>query len=200
MLGSQVRCAQCEFILTVEFKEKQAAGTQDASKGGGVGEADGIGQKLSFVAEPTWSLRIPEGTEFGPVDRGTLDNWVRQGRVSADCRVRAEGDSEWKLALHLYSELDEGNPFVSKGNPNLVRHRGNLVLALALAGCLVPLFSVIPAIMGTRDLRRMSKGQMDSSGEVSTRAAQAISMVASIIWIGAAALGLLTLLVQLLAT
>ncbi|MFO0819236.1 MAG: hypothetical protein U1A77_14915 [Pirellulales bacterium] len=45
-----------------------------------------------------WSLLTPEGLNYGPVTRDTLERWVREGRVTGDCRVRCVGDETWRSA------------------------------------------------------------------------------------------------------
>ncbi len=40
-------------------------------------------------------LHLPDGTEYGPVDRATLEAWSREGRLPADTLVWPEGAPEW---------------------------------------------------------------------------------------------------------
>ena len=67
-------------------------------------------------------------------------------------------------------------------------------LVLALIGCFVPFLSLLPAVLGTSDLRRIQSGKVDPSGESLTRAGQIIAMVATMFWLAAFAVGLLVLL------
>ena len=202
MQGQDVRCPKCEFVFVANPAVKMASG----SGGEHVSVTDGEPTDSEPVIpnDPSpecWFLRIPEGNEFGPVDRATLDNWVREGRISHDCELRDAGTDVWNAATVEYPVLQEGNPFASTADPHLKRlkpHRGTLVLGLSIAGCFVPFLSMIPAMIGTRDLHEMSAGRMDPGGEATTRAGQAISMVASMIWIGAFAIALLGMLIQLI--
>jgi hypothetical protein len=41
------------------------------------------------------------------VDRGELDRWSREGRVTADCQVLPEGSDQWQWATDLYPHLSE---------------------------------------------------------------------------------------------
>jgi hypothetical protein len=43
-------------------------------------------------------LHLPDGTEYGPVDRATLEAWSHEGRLPAETLVWPEGAPEW-LAL-----------------------------------------------------------------------------------------------------
>ncbi len=50
-------------------------------------------------------LRDAERTEYGPVPKKLLDQWVAEGRVSADAKIlRADWD-KWKRAAQIYPEL-----------------------------------------------------------------------------------------------
>jgi len=40
-------------------------------------------------------LHLPDGTEYGPVDRATLEAWSRDGRLPAETLVWPEGAPEW---------------------------------------------------------------------------------------------------------
>lgn len=65
-------------------------------------------------AEPAarWLLKIPEGEVFGPVARSELNQWVEEGRVSADCLVSTAGSETWRAAVELFPELaEEASPF-----------------------------------------------------------------------------------------
>ena len=242
LVGQQVRCPKCEYVVEVtadetseshsvskdlaseqraadsfeaatHARESESAtqnidvahpveGQDSAQEHVSVDEAE----KLPWETAKEWYLKIPEGLDFGPTSLEQLDQWVTQGRVSAACKVRYDQE-DWQAASDFYSELVEaGNPFEQKpvgtvaatsSTParHLEPHRGTLVLSLAIAGCIVPFLSVWPAVIGTRDLRLMSLGKMDPSGNAMTRSGQAIAMVASMIWFGAFAIGLLAILI-----
>jgi hypothetical protein len=40
-------------------------------------------------------LHLPDGTQYGPIDRATLETWSREGRLPADTLVWPEGAPEW---------------------------------------------------------------------------------------------------------
>jgi len=157
--------------------------------------------KKTGVAE-NWYLRIPEGKVYGPVNQLEFESWIEEGRVSADCRMRRDTETEWSLATEIYPVLAmEGNPFaeepIDKSKVgDFAPHRGAMMFALSIIGCVVPFVSFWPAVMGTRDLHRMNQGKLDPRGDTLTRAGQAIAMISSMIWISAFALGLLVLLIQ----
>jgi|GEM_PF-363467 len=243
LVGEQVRCPRCEFVVEVTVNEAQeptskskdepsertesleertgavsSSGVPTQETESQLNKSDAHESEAVLDAEPVheqeplpwetakeWFLKIPEGLEFGPNSLERLDQWVTQGRVSASCKVRYDKE-DWQAAGDFYPELvEDGNPFGQKlvsavgtsAAPvrHLEPHRGTLVLSLAIAGCVVPFLSVWPAVIGTRDLRLMSLGKMDPSGDAMTRSGQAIAMVASMIWFGAFAIGLLAILI-----
>jgi hypothetical protein len=40
-------------------------------------------------------LHFPDGTEYGPIDRNTLETWHREGRIPGDALVWPDGAPEW---------------------------------------------------------------------------------------------------------
>ncbi len=54
-----------------------------------------------------WRLRTPEMIDYGPVDRETLERWVREGRVTGDCEVCVAGTNLWRRADVVFPVLDE---------------------------------------------------------------------------------------------
>lgn len=211
--GKDVRCPSCDAVFRVPEPNSDRHDDlhkNNAPKWEGTDESDDNGSvpsenEKALVDQEViekWYLRIPEGNVYGPVNQLEFENWIEEGRVSADCRLRRESDMEWSLATDEYPVLAmEGNPFseVTPYTPkaeNLIPHRGAMIFALSIAGCVVPFVSFWPAVMGTRDLHRMNQGKLDPSGDALTRAGQAIAMISSMIWISAFAIGLLVLLIQ----
>lgn len=202
LVGGEVRCPKCEYVIQVQQETAESEASEQTS-------ADRVESTTNGTTEEehAWHLRIPEGRVYGPVDKKILDQWVTEGRVSHDCEVRHDGSTEddWHSAVITYPMLrEEGNPFRTRrstGVPQRLKpHRGPLIFALAIAGCLVPFLSIWPAILGTRDLRQMNLGRMDASGDVLTRAGQAVAMVSSMIWVGAFGIAMLALLIHFFGT
>lgn len=48
-------------------------------------------------------LHLPDGTQYGPIDRATLEDWRREGRLPDDTLVWPEGAPEW---ISLASALE----------------------------------------------------------------------------------------------
>jgi hypothetical protein len=58
-------------------------------------------------------LHLPDGTEYGPVDRATFEAWSREGRLPADTLVWPEGAPEW-IPLGKALALPAPAPSVAK--------------------------------------------------------------------------------------
>ncbi len=54
-------------------------------------------------------LHLPDGTEYGPVDRATLESWAREGRLPAETLVWPEGAPEW-VSLAAALAAPEASP------------------------------------------------------------------------------------------
>jgi TM2 domain-containing membrane protein YozV len=52
-----------------------------------------------------WFMSTPEGQQFGPVDKGRLDQWEREGRLVAGCFVRRASEIKWSPAVDYYPWL-----------------------------------------------------------------------------------------------
>jgi len=178
--GLKARCPACNVIYQV-------------------GEA---GSEAPRTAMAEWRLRTPEGQIYGPVDKAEMDQWVVEGRVTADCQLSTDY-SGWQDADRCYPVLREipapvtaesagdepqgtRNPYASPtGRPSEPRyrytspHRGAVVLTLGILSWMVgcPIFGLIAWIMGSTDLREMRLGRMDPSGQGLTQAGQIIGMI-----------------------
>lgn len=63
-------------------------------------------------------------------------------------------------------------------------HRGGLILTFALLGWFVcPIFAVVAWSMGSEDLSKIRRGQMDPAGQGLTQAGQVLGMIQSILFL-----------------
>lgn len=83
--GQRVKCPQCQYFLTVP------SASPSTSKAAG--------------DTRRWYLRTPDGATYGPVPRGELDEWMSEGRVTADCQVLEDGSSQWRWASEMFPQL-----------------------------------------------------------------------------------------------
>jgi hypothetical protein len=131
-----------------------------------------------------WRMRTPEGQTYGPVRKSDLDDWVAEGRVSSDCMLSSDANTNWVPADAVYPALTESRrPSPVASTRPVARyvagHRGGLILALGIiswaVGC--PIFGICAWVMGSADLREMRAGRMDPSGSGLTQAGQIIGML-----------------------
>src|SRR5262245_33605456 len=56
---------------------------------------------------PQYTLHLPDGTEYGPVDLATLQAWRQEGRIPKEALVWKEGTPDWVSADALLGGADE---------------------------------------------------------------------------------------------
>ena len=149
-----------------------------------------------------------------------LDDWVCEGRVADDCLLRRDGTSNWNSAALTYPEIaaitvprsspvesDDGRLHDPAVEPTMngadavavvfpKSQRGLVVLLLGIAGfvALCPIFSVLAWVWGSADLREMKMGRMDYRELRATQAGRLLGMVAALLWIVAAVIGMFVML------
>ncbi|MCO6454638.1 MAG: hypothetical protein J5I93_04985 [Pirellulaceae bacterium] len=168
------------------------------------------------TAEGGWTLRTPEGQEFGPVPKAELDRWAAEGRVSHDCELRVAGGG-WRAADQVYPELrPQPLPALPStasatgdgplaGRPGgdtpasktyALPDRGEMILSLAILGWLVcPILSVAAWVMGTADLNEMRAGRMDPRSQGLTQAGRIMGMLHALTLIVAMVVAMFVMLV-----
>lgn len=158
-------------------------------------------------ASATWWLDTPEGVYYGPIGQAQLDQWVLEGRVTQECRIREAADLPWKEAVEYYpvliaaadtsppmhadapmplaaefAESLTGDAGKTSATRRLQAHRGGLILMLGIVGLIsCPLFGLLAWILGARDLRLMQAQLMDSRGQSLTQAGQIVGMFATLV-------------------
>ena len=63
-----------------------------------------------------WRLKMETGEEYGPIPKRELDQWIQEGRLTADCQVLKEGGAQWQWASDVYPSL--ASPTASPTNAN----------------------------------------------------------------------------------
>ena len=94
--GKRVRCPKCQEIIQVPALSP----TEPAPSG----------EAVSPAAPELWHLQTEDGETYGPVAKSEIDDWVSEGRVTADCQLLREGDDQWQWATEVYPQLEEGAP------------------------------------------------------------------------------------------
>ncbi|HTN74755.1 MAG TPA: hypothetical protein VL096_05890, partial [Pirellulaceae bacterium] len=57
-----------------------------------------------------WYLLLEQGQQYGPVPRLELDQWYREGRITAQCQLLLEGSPSWQWAPTIYPALGSAAP------------------------------------------------------------------------------------------
>lgn len=121
--GKRVLCPQCQGVVRVPSRSE--AHTE---------------------AETRWLVRTEDGTIYGPVSRGELDEWVQEGRVRASCHISSEHGEEWIWASEMFPQLTSFRPTACEApaadprnpyDPRSVSDKSRLVAGLL--GLLLPL-------------------------------------------------------------
>ena len=87
--GKRVKCPGCQTVLSVP-----AAGG-GSSAGSAVGAAK-------------YHLKTEDGQTFGPVPKNELDEWMNEGRITAECQLLKDGADQWQWATDIYPQLEGG--------------------------------------------------------------------------------------------
>lgn len=187
----QARCPACNTIYVVP---------------GGVAASP---EPAAADTNDHWYMKTPEGQVYGSVTKAELDRWLADGRISAECTLRTEGDPDWRPADEYYGTLNPRprgavaasatvpsparvGPAAQAASPDFlarasysVPHRGGIILALGILCWLFtcPVFSVMAWIMGASDLREMRAGRMDAQGMGLTQAGHILGVIYSLLWI-----------------
>ena len=58
----------------------------------------------------SYTVKLPDGNEYGPVDLATLRSWHEEGRITADTWVWPEGSPEWLTLMDVLAGAGEQAP------------------------------------------------------------------------------------------
>ena len=89
--GGKVRCPNCQTVLQVA----------EASAVSSISSLSSV----QPVASQQWYLKLEDGTDYGPVERTELDQWLTEGRITARCQLLSKGSQQWVWAGDVYPQL-----------------------------------------------------------------------------------------------
>ncbi|MEX2173417.1 MAG: hypothetical protein WD872_03590 [Pirellulaceae bacterium] len=180
--GKLAKCPHCQTVYTVPQSAVAAAWGTGQATGGAIAAGD------------RWHLKTPDGLTFGPVTRGELDRWLREGRIAPQSQILHEGAGHWVWAGQIYPDLaaqaaataaalqakadsaNALNPHAPGGAQGAgypgssfqEPHHGALILVLSLLGMfgffMCETLSVVAVALALIDLSKMKRGVMDPSG------------------------------------
>jgi hypothetical protein len=58
----------------------------------------------------SYTVKLPDGNEYGPVDLGTLRSWHEEGRIGPDTWVWPEGSPEWLTLMDVLAGAGQDGP------------------------------------------------------------------------------------------
>ena len=133
-----------------------ACGAPLAASAPFAGRAGEPGGSWDAAAAAVWWLLGEDGREYGPVSKTELDQWYREGRVSARCRIRQGSAAPWVPASTVYPSL-AGLGVSPTGVPASVAPEGEgeqrqFIVALLLA--------ILPLFAGLSGLHRLYTGHI----------------------------------------
>jgi len=190
--GKTARCPGCQTIYTVpQPNAPQQPIVWQTAPAVGAGQPD------------RWHLKSTDGLTYGPVSKADLDQWMQQGRITAQAQVMSEADGRWVWAGQFYPQLgsfttDTAAPASATINPYAPpgaaygwtlsgyreQHRGPVILALALVGIFFcNIACIVAVVMAIIDLNKMAQGTMDKSGKGLTIAGLVVGALPLAIWL-----------------
>lgn len=87
-LGKRFKCPECQHVSSV---------------------AEVSGTRRQQESAESWWAKTDDGQQYGPMPRGQLDEWVDEGRVTADWQVLRDGGDQWQWANDVYPQLAIGS-------------------------------------------------------------------------------------------
>jgi hypothetical protein len=58
--------------------------------------------------EPRWYMKTPERQVYGPISWSELQRWLSEGRISAECELRSDDQTDWRPAGEYFGGLSAG--------------------------------------------------------------------------------------------
>ncbi len=59
-----------------------------------------------------WFMKTKDDSQYGPVSKQELDDWVAEGRIDTSCQLLEEDGQQWQWAEEIYPNLTEAEPAV----------------------------------------------------------------------------------------
>jgi len=95
--GKTGRCSDCGHLNTLPKSNPKSAGTP----------AEPAAEMFEVTSGVT-------GDVFGPADRATLNQWVGEGRITPECKIKKVGSEKWTAASSIFASLKKADPEAAK--------------------------------------------------------------------------------------
>ena len=108
--GKRARCPQCSSInrIPAQSANSAAPATQQQTPQAPAPSTPPTAAAASNPQSGQFYIDSVAGQTYGPVSQTELNNWVNQGRVSANCKIRAVGQSAGQPASTYFPSLAGG--------------------------------------------------------------------------------------------
>jgi hypothetical protein len=172
--GKRARCPACGQIYTIPHPSASQS-TVDAglaaTTAGPTDEQDS--SPLGSASGAEFWMRTADGTEYGPVDRQTLQRWFAEGRIGPGYQIRDREQAEWQSAdlFRVAAMPTSGNPYAEnpyqatagQGMTSYPKSdQSGLVLTMGILSFLLcPLFGIVAWVMGHTALKDIQAGRAD---------------------------------------
>ncbi len=193
--GKRARCPACGNVYTVGQPGSNAADSNSPAGGdqfaqsapadeglSGSGNAFALdetthqGDSGNQSADQYW-MKAVDGTEYGPVDRPTLNRWFQEGRIAANYTIRQGATGNW-LAASAFQPIaaTSGNPYSSAAAPHMatgapIRNfakadQSGIILAMGILSFFVcGIFGIVAWVMGHNALKDIQTGAADPTNK-----------------------------------
>lgn len=116
--GKVTRCKACGAALQIPTADGEGNAMQQSSLPVAQIVSDATQQPAAPAKRPPplksaadkWFLHSHDGNQYGPVTRGELDNWLRDGLITPGCQLLREGESQWQPAAVVFPQLAAATP------------------------------------------------------------------------------------------
>jgi phage FluMu protein Com len=155
-------------------------------------------QQSAENADQFW-MRSTEGSDYGPVDRVTLNRWFNEGRVGPGYMIRQSETGDWQVAESFKPRAiqagmpSSGNPYATATTGSVVPAYGQmypkpdqsgLVLAFGILSWFIcPIFGIVAWVMGSSGLRDIKLGLVDPANKGLMQAGYYLGMVNVILYV-----------------
>ncbi len=108
--GKRARCPQCSSInrIPAQSANSAAPATPQQTPQAPVPSTPPAAAPTSNPQSGQFYIDSVAGQTYGPVSQTELNDWVKQGRVSANCKIRAVGQSAGQPASTYFPSLSGG--------------------------------------------------------------------------------------------
>ena len=155
-------------------------------------------------------MRAADGSVYGPVDRGNLDRWFKEGRVGVGYQIREGEEGRWleasrfqsQAATNPYAAAPNASPYAPTSAGSLHHYpkpdRGVLVLIMGILSWVICLFfGIVAVIVGRSALADIDSGQANPNDRTLVKIGYWLGLISIIL--NVLAIGLFVLVAALAA-